>query len=159
MADARSGLPEWACPNCGDIFTAITEDSLNEKADNHLEDCEVDIQASGDDVTEDAKYSATVKAPRDPEAYEMSEHFHSMYVRRENPSADSGTLEEVIRNGVIKTTHVSGRYLFEHRYDGWLWWIIVDLVDEAFYKPGVNHIAVSLYSPESDEHEQVKKYV
>lgn len=159
MAEAESELPKWACPNCGKIFRAISNDSLDAKAENHLADCESATQLSDGEDQQDAKYNVTVKAPRDPDAYEMSEHFHSMYVRREDPAAGADTIQNVLQHGVIKSTHVSGRYVFDHPYDGWRWWIVVKLVDEAFYKPYKKHVAVTIYSPESESHEQVKKYV
>lgn len=149
-------LPQWACPDCYEVLDAITEDSLHDKVEDHRRDCD---GRSIHEAPDDAKYSATVKAPRDPDAYEMSEHFHSMYVRREAPSADSATLAAVMEHGRIKSTHVSGRYIFEHQHDGWLWWIVVKLADEAFYKPAEKHLAVTIFSPESDQHQEVEKYV
>jgi predicted nucleic acid-binding Zn-ribbon protein len=157
--EGESELPKWACPDCGKIFRAITQDSLNDKAKNHLDDCDVDLQSGIEGEKKDAEYNVTLKAPRDPDAYEMSEHFHSMYIRRNNPSADGETINSVLRKGVIKSTHVSGRYLFDHRHDGWRWCIIVKLVDDAFYKANEKHIAITLFSPESDSHDEVTKYV
>lgn len=160
MSTKDSELPRWACPNCGKIFRGISEQSVDQKAEQHLESCDAERQSTDPYADkEDAKYSATITPPRDPDQYEMSEHFHSMLIRRENPEANSETIEKVLENGHIKSTHKSGRYIFEYEVDGWEWWIVVEMVDDALVEQEVNHIAVTIYSPDSQEHEKVVKYV
>lgn len=157
MSESKQEIPKWACPKCGKVFRAITQDSLDDKAENHLSDCDADaIEGS---KGEDAKYTATVKPPRDLDEYAISDHFHSMYTRRENPEATSETIETVLEHGQIKSTHVAGRYIFEATVDSWRWWIVVKMNDEAFYKPHEKHVAVTIFSPDSGSHEGVKKYV
>jgi len=159
-SEKQSELPKWACPNCGDIFRGITQDSVDKKAKDHLDECDSpESSEQRDGAKDDDKYRPTVTPPRHGEAYNMSEHFHSMMTRREEPEATSEVINQALKYGQIKSTHISGRFIFEQVVDGWKWWIIVQMVDEAFVDPDKNHLAVTLYSPESDSHEEVEKYV
>ena len=158
--DRTDELPKWACPDCGEIFRGITQDSVDKKAADHQEGCNGrDTPEEPHPDKEDARYRPSVTPPRNPDAYLMSEHFHSMMTRREEPEATSEVINQTLQSGHINGTHVSGRFIVEHHVDGWRWWIIVQMVDEAFADPSEKHLAVTLYAPDSESHKRVKKYV
>lgn len=160
MSSKKSELPKWACPNCGQIFRSISEAKLDEKADHHLESCNVEKQSTDPYLEkEDAKYSVSLTPPRDPDQYSMSKHFHSMLTRRKNPEPTTDIIKQVLQFGHIKSTHKSGRFIFEFEVEGWCWWVVVQMVDDAFTDLNKKHVAVTVYSPDSKEHEETVKYV
>jgi len=159
MSSKNSELPKWACPNCGKIFRAISETSLDKKAEQHLDSCDVEAQSTDPHHgKEDHKYTIKTTAPRDPDEYWVTDHFQSMKLRREDPEITTEIINEVVKKGHIKSGS-KGRYIFEHEIDGWRWWIVVELSDEAFLNEDKKHIALTVYSPDSKSHEEVVKYV
>jgi hypothetical protein len=153
-------LPKMACPKCGKVFKGISKDSVEKKHKDHVDSCDVDRQSDDPHINkEDAKYSTSVSPPRDLEQYDMTEHFHSMLTRRENPEPTTEIIKKTVETGFIKSTHKSGNFIFEKMIDGWTWWVVIHMRDEALIYPDENHLAITIYSPDSDSHEEVNKYV
>lgn len=150
--------PTWACPGCGEQIRALTESRLETKREEHKSECETEV---ANDPADDAgvTYTVDVEPPRTLGSYRASDHFQHMLRRRENPDASWRVVEDALADGRIKHTHKSGRFIFEYDRGLWTWWVLVQMVDEAFVDTDKNHILVTVYAPDSDAHEEVTKLV
>lgn len=106
----------------------------------------------------DARYKGEYELPRDPSNdYKTSSHFMERLKYRTDPKPKKKYVFETMEKGLVKTTHISDRFIFEHKIDDTVWWIIVEVNEQAFDRDNKWHTLVSIYAPH--EHDDKHKTV
>jgi hypothetical protein len=149
------GIEVRKCHRCGEEFYGLTGQSAQEKLSEHEPRCVPETS----DQHNDAKYSTSIRPPRDVTQYEMSPHFHSMKTRRENPKITSDIIESTVNKGLIKNTGEADRFIFEWDSGDHLWWVIVEMRDQALRQNSEKHVALTVFARDSPDHEVVEKYI
>ncbi|MFC7044335.1 hypothetical protein ACFQH6_20545 [Halobacteriaceae archaeon GCM10025711] len=98
-------------------------------------------------------YKLSLSIPREPSAYVATDHFRFRYSRRDNPTITDDVVETCIREGRIKNTQSPDRFIFEATIEGYRWWVIVELVEDAFLDDAEKHRVITAYVPDHPGHD------
>lgn len=94
------------------------------------------------------QHKVSHEIPRDVEnEYRTTDHFMERLKYRTDPEPSKEIVFEVMEDGKFKTTHISDRYICEKEINDTVWWIIIEIDDEAFVKDNRYHALVSVYAP------------
>ena len=83
--------------------------------------------------------------------YKTTPHFMERLKYRTDPSPKKDDVHTIMWAGTIKHTHIPDRFIFEYEIDGVVWWIIVEMNEEAFENENKYHTLVSIYAPYEHE--------
>lgn len=144
----------WRCRRCGQEFDATDQDDLEELKQRHRDESHCHDEPT---YTPELERVSTQDIPRDPSAYQPSDHFAVRKAKRQEPPVESEVIEKLIKDGWIKPTHHRERFLFEREVGDWTWRLLVGMVDKAFLKPSKKHTAITIYALGSEQHEVADK--
>jgi hypothetical protein len=150
-----SGIHVRECNRCGEEFYGLSGHVAQKNLEEHKDDCRVKER----NHTNDARVNVKITPPRQLDQYEYTEHFQSMLTRRDDPPVTSDVVTATVKRGVIKSTHISKRVIFEwYDADNYQWWVIAKMREAAFREPEKSHLLLTVYAKNSPAHEQVEKY-
>ena len=85
--------------------------------------------------------------PREPSEYRRTKHLVNRFRTRRNPEITGDVIRTCITEGDIQPAKGDARCKFVANVDGYTWWLVVQIVHDAFENPDVKHLALTAYSP------------
>jgi len=104
--------------------------------------------------TDNTEYTWTVSReyhlPRTVEDYKASTHFMERLKYRTDPEPSKEIVHDVLEYGTVKDTHLPQRLIFEQEIGDNIWWVLIEVNEDAFEQENKYHTLLTVYCKNSD---------